>query len=102
MVKFVEGNYEVLPDNAWNKCETYVIAFCPDTDSFFAVNQRYFYWETEEEFKTEDDAIKHFESNLEYFAKVHDGIMNEMFAGMNYGRGKGCLFLENNKKHYQI
>ena len=98
----IEGFYEELPDDAWDECDTYVIAFCPDTDSFFAINQRNFYWETDEEFETEYDAIEYFESNLNHFANIHDRIMSEMFARADYGRGKSCLFLENTNKTYKV
>ena len=32
---------------------TWIIAFCPDTDSWFVTNKRFFYYEYEKEFETE-------------------------------------------------
>ena len=37
--------------------ETYILAFCPDLDCWFATNQRRFYYEYPKEFQTEKEAI---------------------------------------------
>jgi hypothetical protein len=46
---------------------TWVIAFCPDTDSWFVTNQRFFYYEYDKEFETEEDGIKFFKDNPKIF-----------------------------------
>lgn len=35
--------YEEIPDDAMREHDTYVIAFCPDIDTFFVTNQRAFF-----------------------------------------------------------
>lgn len=45
------------------KYPTWIIAFCPDTNSFFVTNQRHFFWQSEEEFSSENDGINYFEHN---------------------------------------
>lgn len=47
--------------------DTYILAFCPDTDSWFATNQRFFYYEYPKEFKTENEAIEFFINNPTIF-----------------------------------
>ena len=39
--------YEELPEgkNFSDTFPTYILAFCPDTDSWFATNERYFFYE---------------------------------------------------------
>ena len=47
--------------------DTYIIAFCPDTDSWFVTNKRFFYYEYDKEFETEEDGIKFFKENPKIF-----------------------------------
>ena len=77
---------------------TWIIAFCPDTDSFFVTNQRYFYWEHKVEFGNEKDAINYFEDNISYFLDVDREIMSGMFYhDINVVDN---IFLENTNKWY--
>lgn len=46
---------------------TWIIAFCPDTDSWFVTNQRFFYYEYDKEFPTEEEGIKFFKDNPKIF-----------------------------------
>ena len=46
---------------------TYVIAFCPDVDCWFVTNQRFFYFEYDKEFETEQDGIEYFKQNPSIF-----------------------------------
>lgn len=61
--------YEMVPEeyNFDTKFQTYIIAFCPDTDSWFVTNERFFYYEYEKEFETEEDGIKFFKENPKLF-----------------------------------
>ena len=77
---------------------TWVIAFCPDTNSFFATNQRGFFWETEGEFDSEEAAIDYFESHVCEFINIQNKIMGDMFAG--YKPLFMDVFLENTKRSY--
>lgn len=47
--------------------ETYILAFCPDTDSWFATNKRFFYCEYPKEFPDEKSAIAFFKENSKIF-----------------------------------
>ena len=47
--------------------DTHILAFCPDTDSWFATNQRFFYYEYQKEFKSESEAIEYFKNNPNIF-----------------------------------
>ncbi len=47
--------------------ETYILAFCPDTDSWFATNQRFFYYEYPKDFPDEKAAIDFFQRNPKIF-----------------------------------
>lgn len=67
--KMKESNYVSVPEgyDFSTKFETYVIAFCPDLDSWFVTNERFFYYEYEKEFKTEEEGIKFFKDNPKIF-----------------------------------
>lgn len=62
-------SFEELPkDCDFNtKFETYIIAFCPDTDSWFVTNERFFYYEYDKEFQTEKEGIDFFMNNPKIF-----------------------------------
>lgn len=75
---------------------TWIIAFCPDTDTFFGTNQRHFFWEHDKEFDTEREAVDYFESHVNEFCNIEERIMNGI-------RGGWCdkVFLENTNKWYE-
>ena len=52
------------------KYPTWIIAFCPDTNSFFVTNERHFFWESEEEFDSEEAGINYFENHIQRFLTV--------------------------------
>ena len=52
------------------KFDTCILAFCPDTDSWFATNERFFYYEYEKEFENEEEAICYFKDNSEIFLEL--------------------------------
>lgn len=67
--------YEELPSGMDFSTEfpTYILAFCPDTDSWFATNQRFFYYEYPMDFPNEEAAIGYFKRNPDVFLKLeHD------------------------------
>lgn len=74
----------------------WIIAFCPDTDSFFCTNQRFFFWESEESFSNEADAIQYFQENREKFVGIHNDIAKECGGISKNNR----VFLENTKQWY--
>ena len=46
---------------------TWIIAFCPDLDSWFVTNKRFFYYEYDKEFGTEEEGVKFFKDNPKIF-----------------------------------
>ena len=52
------------------KYPTWIIAFCPDKNSFFVTNERHFFWESEEEFDSEEAGINYFENHIQRFLTV--------------------------------
>ncbi len=64
--------YESLPDGMDFSTEfsTYILAFCPDTDIWFATNQRFFYYEYPMEFLTEEAAVDYFKRNSDEFLNL--------------------------------
>ena len=64
--------FEPLPDGADFSTEfpTYILAFCPDSDSWFATNQRFFYYEYPMDFQNEENAIAYFKRNPDIFLRL--------------------------------
>ena len=77
---------------------TWIIAYCPDADSFFVTNQRHFYWEYNDEFQCENDAINYFRNHLKEFWNVRKDILSHT-GGWSIDRD---LFLENTKERFNI
>ena len=88
---------EMTPD-AMQPHDTWIIAFCPNTDSFFVTNERAFYWEFEEEFESEEAGIYFFEHQIQYFIDVEEKLMSNMFITGWWTVEK--IFLENTNKWY--
>lgn len=61
--------YEELPEGMdfSTEFETFILAFCPDTDSWFATNKRFFYYEYPKDFPDEKSAIEFFKNNPAVF-----------------------------------
>ena len=62
-------NYEEIPKEYDFSTEfpTWIIAFCPDLDAWFVTNKRFFYYEYDKEFETEEEGIKFFKNNPRIF-----------------------------------
>jgi len=71
------------------KYPTWIVAFCPDTNSFFVTNERHFFWESEEEFDSEEAGIYYFEHQTQRFMNV----ANQMVHTER-------IWLENTQKWY--
>lgn len=86
------NHYVKVPDGMDFNTEfpTYILAYCPDTVSWFATNKRFFYYEYPTEFKTEDEAIKFFRSHAAEFYRIGKEITEYLpsFA-------VGVVFLDN-------
>lgn len=70
---------------------TWIIAYCFDTESFFVTNQRYFSWEYEKEFQSEQEGIEYFQNNADIFVE---------FAKQNTHWGHTEFMLENTKQWF--
>lgn len=69
-------SYIQLPKNAdfSDKFSTWIIAFCPDANSWFVTNERHFYFEFPFEFKTEQAGIDYFLENTSIFYSIESEI----------------------------
>lgn len=81
------------------KYPTWIIAFCPDTDSFFVTNERHFFWESEEEFDSEETGIYYFEHHVKHYINIEKEIMGQMMFGDKFS-DINMVWLENTQKWY--
>ena len=77
---------------------TWIIAYCLDTNSFFATNQRHFFWEYDNEFSCENDAISYFKTHLDEFKTIRNEILNST-GGWKISSD---LYLENTRERFKI
>ena len=77
---------------------TWIIAYCLDSNSFFATDQRYFFWKYNNEFSCESDAIIFFKTHLDEFRKIRNEILNST-GGWNTNSD---LYLENTRESFKI
>ena len=92
-------NYIEVEEPFDTKYPTWIIAFCPDTASFFVTNERHFFWELEEEFDSEEAAIHYFWEYAKYFIKIEKEIMSGMMFGDKF-KDIDKVWLENTQKWY--
>lgn len=88
-----------LPDDVdfSTKYNTYIIGFCPDIESWFVTNERYFYYEYPVELKTEKDGIEYFMNNPRKFLDI----VRQMHY--RYGLEKQTMvYLENTKEEFVL
>ena len=67
--------------------DTYILAFCPDTASWFVTNKRFFFYEYPMDFPNEAAAIGYFKRNPEVFWEIEQDIMK--------GHGSYGVYLDN-------
>ena len=84
-----EYGYLEIEDSFNKEYPTWIIAYCPDLNSFFVTNQRHFFWESEEEFDSEEAGIYYFEHQTQRFMNV----ANQMVYTER-------IWLENTQKWY--
>lgn len=84
-------------DSFSKKYSTYIIGYCPDTDEFFVTRHRHFYWESGRDFKTKEDAIGYFESNVQYFIHVKNHIL---MSCIQFYKPEDKVWLSNTDKWY--
>ena len=71
---------------------TWIIAYCPDTDSWFCTNKRFFYYEHDAEFACEKDAIDYFKANITEFSRLNRELSCHKRAD---------VFLENTREKFK-
>lgn len=79
------------------KYPTWIVAYCPDEDSFFVTNERHFFWESEEEFDSEEEAIDYVENHVGYFVELSKEIQGRMRSDRTI---MSRIWLENTRKFY--
>lgn len=72
---------------------TWIIAYCPDTDTWFCTNNRFFYYEYPDEFQCENDGVNYFTNHIDEFVQLHRKMTP-------WKINKDVVFLENTKKEY--
>ena len=77
---------------------TWIIAYCLESNSFFATNERYFFWEHEREFECENDAVNYFREHLEEFHEIR----NEILSSTGGWSKNSDLFFENTRERFKI
>lgn len=77
---------------------TWIIAYCLDTNSFFVTNQRHFFWEYDNEFLSENDAVNYFKIHLDEFWEIRNEIL-KLTGGWNINSD---LYLENTKESFNL
>ena len=65
-----------------------------DADSWFATNNRFFFYEYPAEFDTEQEAIDYFKSNINEFFELNVRIMGNQRPSFN----NGGVYLENESR----
>lgn len=78
--------------------KTWIIAYCPDTNSFFVTNKRFFFWSYNSEFESEDEAINFFKNHLDEFIEVRNNILKNT-GGWNINSD---IYLENTEESFSV
>lgn len=93
------SEYVSIPDgyDFNTKFSTWIIAYCPDTLSWFVTNKRFFYYEYPEEFDTEQGGIDFIKSNPNIFYKLENEMMKHrpQFA-------EGHIYLDNTEEKLNV
>lgn len=85
------GNYGAVEVDFNTKFPTWIIGYCPDTNSWFCTNKRFFYYEYPTEFPDEDSAVEYFKAHVQKFIELN----REMHPSRTCG-----AFLENTMVEY--
>lgn len=84
-----------LKEDFNTKYPTWIIAFCPDTASFFVTNQRHFFWQSYEDFNSKESAINYFENHIQYFVDIQNKLIP---TTCNVNK----VWLDNMSKWYEV
>ena len=91
-------NYVSIPDDICKKFGSYIIAYTPEIDSWFVTDERYFYYEYESEFETEQDAIDYFEKYPFVFLQIS----KQLLPRFSFKYDKFVHLLNNNKDYFSF
>lgn len=94
MIEYKEIQNGYNPDSEF---DTWILAFCPDSDSWFATNHRFFFYEYPMDFPNEEAAIGYF--------KRHPDVFITLEKDMNIHRpyfNEGGVWLENTNELVKI
>ena len=71
--------FELESEESFSKeYDTWIIAFCPDTDCFFTTKQRRFYYEYPKNFETEEKAIDFFATHKDDFINIRIDLLHSL------------------------
>ena len=76
---------------------TWIIAHCPDSDSWFVTNKRFFFYEYNKEFETEKEGIDFFKNNPKIF--YDEEIRMRIYKPSFYESG---VWLDNTREFIKI
>ena len=68
--------YNEVKESFNKKHKTWIIAYCPDNNSWFTTNERNFYYEYPDEFQSENDAKHYFRQNIKDFVNIQTPMNN--------------------------
>lgn len=91
---------DILDIGFEQKFPTWIIAYCPDTSTFFVTNKRYFYWEYDKEFATEEEGIEYFEKHVKKFMDIENRLKDRIMLRRFVDPMNSPVFLENTGKSY--
>ncbi|MDO5397551.1 MAG: hypothetical protein Q4G33_06450 [bacterium] len=85
-----------IPEGFTDTFPTWIIAYNPYLDSFCVSNHRFFFWESDMEFQSEDNAVDYFRNHVEEFAKVREEVLGDVCECSLYED----LYLENTEEWF--
>lgn len=65
------GDYGAVEVDFNTEFPTWIIGYCPDTNSWFCTNKRFFYYEYPTDFPDEDSAIEYFKAHVSEFIDLN-------------------------------
>ena len=97
MITMIE--YKDVPEeyDFSSEFNTWILAFCPDLDSWFATNHRFFFYEYPMEFPNERAAIDYFKRNPNVFLSLENNM-----GVYRPGCYEGGVWLDNTKELVRV
>ena len=86
-----------IPEPINTKYQTWIIAYCLYSDSFFVTNERHFFLQSSKGFESEEAGIEYFETHIAKLGNIRNEIM--MHLGQKI---TDYVLLENTNKKYTL